>query len=107
MTQALITVPNIAARGDVVEVRCLLGHPMESGFRTGVDGKLLARNIVTSLRCSFRNSVVFDAQLMPSVSANPYVSFHLRIEQTGVLRVQWTGDQSFSHAESVTITVKS
>ena len=105
MAQALVTIPKAIARADVIEVRCLIGHPMESGFRAGVDGKLLARNIVTLLRCTYADVVVFEAQLMNSIASNPYVSFHLRAERSGLLRVEWIGDQGFVHTETVTIGI--
>ena len=105
MAQALVTIPKAIARAEVIEVRCLIGHPMESGFRAGVDGKLLARNIVTLLRCTYADVVVFEAQLMNSIASNPYVSFHLRAERSGLLRVEWIGDQGFVHTETVTIGI--
>ena len=107
MTQALVTIPKVITRGEVIEVRCLLGHPMESGFRAGVDGKLLARNIVTLLRCTYAGVIVFEVQLMNSIASNPYVSFNLRAERSGSLRVEWIGDQGFVHQQTVTIELAS
>lgn len=103
MAQALLTIPKNIARGEIIEVRCLLGHPMESGFRSDVDGKLLPRNIVTQLRCTYAGNIVFEAQLKNSIASNPYASFYLRATQSGLLQVEWMGDQGFFHTETVTI----
>ena len=103
MAQALLTVPDNIRQGEIIEVRCLLGHPMESGFRAGVDGKLLPRNIVTQLRCIYAGNLVFEAQLKNAIASNPYVSFNLRVMQSGLLRVEWMGDQGFLHTETATI----
>ena len=78
---------------------------MESGFRVGVDGKLLARDLITLLRCTFASVTVFEVQLKNSIASNPYFSFYLRAEQSGLLRVEWFGDNGFGHAETATITV--
>lgn len=107
MAQALLTVPTTAKQGDVVEVRALIAHVMETGHRPGDDGKTLPRNIITRLACTWRGQPVFAATLYPSVSANPYMAFHLRCDlapgATGELEVRWVGDRGFEHVERATI----
>ncbi len=105
MTQALLTVPRTAKRDDVVEVRALIAHPMESGYRPGNDGKTLPRNIITHVECRYLNQLVFSATLYPSVASNPYLSFHVRVAASGTVVVRWTGDNGFDHSERAQLDV--
>ena len=105
MARALIQMPASAKRGDVIEIKTLIGHPMESGFRTGADGKLLARNIVRRLSCRYNGEPVFSVEISPAIAANPYLAFHTVATESGTLRFEWEGDEGFSHVETVAISV--
>jgi len=71
--------------GDVVEVRVLLQHPMETGYRPGPDGRTLPRNILRRLEARFEGELVFAADLFPAIAANPYLAFPMRATVSGSL----------------------
>lgn len=102
---ARVLVPQRARRGEVVEVRVLISHPMESGFRADAEGRLLARDIIRHFACSSGGELIFAADLFPSIAANPYLAFALRVDATLTLQFDWTGDNGFAHRESATILV--
>jgi sulfur-oxidizing protein SoxZ len=102
--RAIVNVPTTARVGEVVEVRALIQHPMETGYRLGSDGQPLLRDLVRRLECRFEGQLVFAAELHAAISANPYVAFHLRVPGSGTLTVLWQGDQGLQHSESVRIT---
>lgn len=104
-TRALVTVPRSARRGDIVEVRLLVQHPMETGYRTGNEGQPLPRDLVRRVECSFDGAAVFAADLHAAVAANPYLAFTLRIDGPGMLEVTWQGDNGFVHRERVAIAL--
>ncbi|MGE0385431.1 MAG: thiosulfate oxidation carrier complex protein SoxZ [Gammaproteobacteria bacterium] len=106
MNRALINLPRTARRGDIVEIRVLIAHPMESGFRAGADGALLPRNIITRFTCRYRGVEVFSAEFYPSVAANPFLSFPLIAEESGELLFTWTGDHGFEQSETATLAVE-
>lgn len=99
MARALITLPAAARPGEVIELRVLIAHPMETGFRPGADGRVLARDIIQRFNCRFNGQLVFSAEMHPAVSANPFVSFHLRATESGTLEFEWQGDNGFSQTE--------
>jgi len=101
----LINVPSLVARGTIVEVKTLIAHPMESGFRTGPNGQILPRNIITHFDCSFNGMPVFNMALSPAIAANPFISFHLRITDPGTLTLRWRGDDGFDLIERRQIQV--
>ena len=105
MARTLINAPSSARRGEVIEIRTTIAHPMETGFRPGEDGKILPRNIIQRFSCRYNEEVVFSAELFSAVAANPYLAFHTVATQTGTLTLTWEGDNGFSQTENVNLTV--
>lgn len=105
MARTLLHVPKTARRGELVEIRATIAHPMETGYRPDSDGKVLPRDIVRRFECRYDGEPVFSAELYPAVAANPYFSFHVRAESSGTLSFTWQGDNGFSQTETVALTV--
>ena len=105
MARTLINAPSAARRGDVIEIRATIGHPMETGFRPGDDGKILPRNLIKRFSCRYNGELVFSAELFSAVAANPYLAFHTVAQESGTLALTWEGDNAFTQTENVTLTV--
>lgn len=105
MARALVTSPKTAKRGEVIEIRALIGHPMETGYRPGADGKVLARDIIRNFSCKYNGELVFSAELHPAISANPYIAFFTVATVSGTLELKWEGEKGFSQTETAAITV--
>jgi sulfur-oxidizing protein SoxZ len=103
VARALIRTPTLPRAGDVVEIRVLLQHPMETGFRPGVDGQVLPRDICTRVEARFEGELVFAADLFPAIAANPYIAFPMRITGAGNLVLSFSGDKGFEHRETAAI----
>ena len=103
--RTLINVPERVARGEVVEVRVLAQHPMETGYRRGSDGALLPRDLLRRIEARFDGEPVFSAELHAAIAANPFVAFWLRVPAGGVLTLDWRGDGGVAHRESRRIEV--
>jgi sulfur-oxidizing protein SoxZ len=104
-TRALIHLPASIRRGDIIEIRTTLGHPMENGFRADAEGRVLPRDIVTRFECRLDAELVFAADLYPAIAANPYLAFSLRAERAGTLLFSWEGDRGFKHTETRPLTL--
>jgi sulfur-oxidizing protein SoxZ len=102
--RAILTAPASARTGDVVEVRALAQHPMETGYRRSAEGELLARDLLRRVECRFDGELVFAADLHAAISANPYLAFQMRLPRSGTLTVSWAGDRGVAHSESARIT---
>lgn len=100
MVRTLIHLPAAAKRGETVEVRTLVQHPMETGHRPGADGRPLPRDLVRRFSCQLDGERVFAAELFPAVAANPYLAFELRAERSGTLLFVWEGDNGFVAREA-------
>ncbi len=105
MARALIGVPPRVRAGEVFEVRVLLQHPMETGYRPGADGQVLPRDIVTRVEARLDGQPVFAADLFPAIAANPYLAFPLRVAASGTLEVLFRGDRGLAQVERVALTV--
>jgi sulfur-oxidizing protein SoxZ len=105
MARALVHMQATARRGEVIEIRALIGHPMETGYRPGADGKVLRRDIIRRFTCRYNGEIVFAAELHQAISANPYIAFHTVATDSGSLEFKWDGDRGFTQAETMPITV--
>jgi sulfur-oxidizing protein SoxZ len=100
-----VRVPKEAKKGDVIEIRTLLAHPMETGFRKDETGKLIPREIINAFTCEFNGKPVFRVALEPAISANPYFQFTAKVEESGVFTFSWTDDDGTVTTAEESITV--
>ena len=106
MANALISVPARAKQGEVIEIKTLVSHPMETGYRRTQLGARVPRDIVRLFVCSYNGTEIFRAELHPAIAANPFIVFPTVATESGTLAFQWTGDNGFSVTESARITVE-
>ena len=106
MARALINVPQKAKRGDVIEIKTLISHIMETGFRHDNVGQPIPRNIITSFTCTYNGKEIFRADLFPAIAANPFVSFFTTATESGTIAFEWTGDNGFHETGSAKIVVE-
>ena len=88
-----VRMPAGAKRGEVIEIRTLVQHPMESGFRLDNTGKAIARHIVEAFYCTYNGREIFRARLHPAVSTNPFFTFHAVAAESGDFVFTWKDDQ--------------
>ena len=105
MVRVLINVPKTARRGEVIELKVLISHPMETGQRRNDMGQPIPRDIIHSFRCTYNNELVLDADLYPAISANPFLSFTAVAEESGLIVMTFTDDHGAEQTESRAITV--
>jgi sulfur-oxidizing protein SoxZ len=106
MASALINVPAKAKRGDIIEIKTLMSHIMETGYRHTAAGDLVPRDIITSFTCRYNGKEIFRADLFPAIAANPFLSFFTVAQDSGKFEFEWIGDNGFSETASASITVE-
>jgi sulfur-oxidizing protein SoxZ len=106
MPSVLINVPKKAKNGDVIEIKTLMSHIMETGYRHTTNGKVIPRDIITSFTCRFEGEEVFRADFFPATAANPFISFFTTASKSGKFDFEWIGDNGFSETGSASITVE-
>lgn len=100
-----VRVPSPVKAGEIIEVKTLVSHVMETGQRRDVGGQVIPRNIIHTFTATFAGREVFRADLNSGISANPYLAFHLRVPSSGELVLSWTEDNGATVTEKVDITV--
>ena len=106
MASALINVPKKAKRGEIIEIKTLMSHIMETGFRHTMAGDLVPRDIITSFVCRYNGTEIFRADLFPAIAANPFISFFTVAKESGKLDFEWIGDKGFTETASAAISVE-
>ena len=106
MASALINVPAKAKRGDIIEIKTLMSHVMETGYRHLASGEIVPRDIITSFACRYNGAEIFRAELFPAIAANPFIAFFTTATASGKFEFEWTGDNGFSETASASITVE-
>ncbi len=106
MASALINVPPRARRGEIIEIKTLISHPMETGFRRTQVGALIPRDIIRRFACTYNGTEIFRAEFHPAISANPFIVFSTVAVESGTLEFHWTGDGGFSVTQSAPILVE-
>jgi len=105
MPSALVNVPRTARRGDIIEIKTLMSHIMETGYRHTSAGEAVPRDIITSFACRYNGTEIFRADFFPAIAANPYVSFFTVARDSGKFEFEWIGDNGFSATATAAITV--
>ena len=112
MARALITVPPTAKRGEIIALRVLIQHPMETGYRRSSEGAMLSRNLIRRFTCRFeadgavkKSEDIFSATLHAAIAANPFILFHARATTGGVFVFCWEGDNGFAQTERAILAV--
>ena len=100
-----VRLPAIAKKGEIIEIKTLISHEMESGQRKDSDGKIVPRKIIKLFEAQFNGKPVFSAEWHPSVSANPYQSFFARVDESGTLTFAWTDDDGSIYRATAKVTV--
>jgi len=98
VTGALVNVPAKAKRGEVIEIKTLISHPMETGYRHDTNGAPIPRDIIHTFIARYNGEEVFRADLHPAIAANPFITFFTLASESGVIELTWTPD----HGEPVT-----
>jgi sulfur-oxidizing protein SoxZ len=105
VARAIVNVPASAHRGEIIEIKALVAHDMETGFRRTQLGALIPRDIITQFVCTYNGAEIFRAEFYPAIAANPYLAFTTRATESGTIVCSWTGDNGYSHTESAAVTV--
>ncbi len=100
-----VQVPPTVKRGEAFEVRVLVQHPMETGFRRNLDGQSIPANIVDKLACRLGGREIFRAELGTGISANPYIAFFTTADASGELVVEWSDDRGEKGRVATMVTV--
>jgi sulfur-oxidizing protein SoxZ len=105
VADAVVSVPATAKRGEVIEIKALVRHAMETGFRRTQLGELIPRDIIRQFVCTYNGVEVMRAEFHPAIAANPLFAFTTVATESGTIAFRWTGDKGLVVTESAAIAV--
>jgi sulfur-oxidizing protein SoxZ len=105
MPDSRVSIPSRIARGEPFEVRILIRHPMETGYRTDDVGKSIPRNVIRTFTCRYDGNVVFSARLSSGIASNPYLRFFVTADKSGQLVFDWVDDAGVRGGDQAAVTV--
>ncbi len=81
--------------GQQVEVKVLIGHPMETGYRLGDGGnERIPKNIIEKVSIRLNQEVLLQAELGTGIAANPLFSVFVTVLAGGsMITVEWEDDR--------------
>lgn len=94
-----------AKKGDLIEVKALVYHPMETGLRKDKDGNIIPRKILNKFICTVGSTVVFSADFEPAIAANPFIRFKFKASESGTVILAWVDDDGSNIVAEAKITV--
>jgi sulfur-oxidizing protein SoxZ len=106
MARTLINVPPKAKRGQVIEIKTLISHIMETGYRRNEIGGAIPRDIINLFVCTYNGEEIFRANLFPAIAANPFITFFTVATESGTLEFKWTDDKGNVDTGTAKITVE-
>ncbi|ASP20913.1 sulfur oxidation protein SoxZ [Antarctobacter heliothermus] len=100
-----VKAPKKASAGEVVTIKTLISHKMESGQRKDGSGNVIPRSIINRFTCEFNGESVIDIVLAPAISTNPYFEFDAIIPEAGDLKFTWYDDDGDVYEDTKTVAV--
>ena len=82
-------------KGDTVDVRVLMVHPMETGQRKDGGGNLIPLHFIQEITVRLNGKTVIESQISQAVSRNPVFSFRVKGAKAGdKLQISWLDRKS-------------
>ena len=100
-----VRVPSSAAAGEVITIKTLISHIMESGQRKDGDGNLIPRSIINRFTCDFNGHNVIDVTLEPAISTNPHFELHAQVPEAGTYTFTWYDDDGSVYTDTKDIAI--
>ncbi|MGE3626765.1 MAG: thiosulfate oxidation carrier complex protein SoxZ [Hyphomicrobiales bacterium] len=100
-----VKVPETAKKGEIIEVKTLISHKMETGQRKDSEGKVIPRQIINKFVAKFNGKEVFAVDLEPAVSANPYIQFRMKVAEPGEFEFIWSDDDGSTYSSKSKLAV--
>ena len=107
MARPRVKVPKKASKDEVITIKTLISHKMESGQRKDrKTGEKIPRNIINKFTAKFNGKEVFSVDIEPAVSANPYLQISVKVPESGEFEFIWVDDDNKTYSTKKKITVE-
>lgn len=105
LAPARVSMPEEAKKGDILDIKALIRHPMETGYRVNSVGEPIPRYIVQLFTVTYAGEEVFRMDMTQGVAANPFIAFSTVATETGELVFRWEDNRGKVVTVSKMLTV--
>lgn len=105
MSVARIAMPTTARKGEVILIRTIVQHPMETGYRRDHLGRPIKRNIINRVTVTYGGAEIFRMECFPGIAANPYIAFRTIATETGDIVFTWVDDEGKEIRQTMRLVV--
>ena len=100
-----LAVPPTATAGEVITIRSVITHPMETGLRLDEFNAYVPLRIIQHFTCRLDDEVVFDVKLEPAIATNPYLTFPMIARRSGLLTFDWRNSNGATYTRTAPLAV--
>jgi sulfur-oxidizing protein SoxZ len=100
---ARILVPGGIRRGDVIDVRALVEHPMATGLFRDPEGRPIPAHFINDVSVDYGDQEVAHFVWTSGISRDPFVEFSLRADREAELKFIWTDNRGGVFTQTVDI----
>ena len=91
-------------QGDLVNVKVLMSHEMETGQRKDAGGQVVPAHFIQTVSATYNGKTVLSAQWGPAVSKNPFLSFKFKGGAPGgKVQVTWVDNRGDKRTDEAVI----
>ena len=89
----------------VADVRVLMAHPMETGFRKDSTGKTIPAHFISDVKATSGGKTVLTAKWGQAISQNPFLQFRFKGASAGdKVTVTWVDNMGETRTDEATIS---
>jgi sulfur-oxidizing protein SoxZ len=100
---ARILIPTTIRRGDVIDVRALVEHPMATGLFRDPDGNPIPAYFINDVTVTYGDREVAHFAWTSGISRDPFVEFPLVADREAPLTITWKDNKGGVFGQSVDI----
>lgn len=100
-----VKIPDECQVGDIIELRTLIKHPMETGNRKNSSGQIIPKNIIKYLKIMYDKQIIFSAEFGSGISENPYISFYMKVDDSPNVLIVWEDDRGTQWSKEILLNI--
>jgi sulfur-oxidizing protein SoxZ len=93
-----------SANGELVEVKVLMRHDMETGQRKDASGVVIPAHFIQKLVAKCNDKVVLDSLFGTSIARDPFLSFKFKGKKGDKVSVSWTDNKGDSRTDETVVS---
>ena len=85
---------------DITQVRALIAHPMETGYKRDEKGNKIPAHYIQELTVKHNDKVITNSIMGSGISRNPYFAFKFKGGKSGdKITISWVDNLGFTASE--------